>query len=119
MKYSIRKNSEQKITHLIKQYILFKVLCPQYTTIFTVKDVTRDEKEFLHDNYSIPHIKKQLKASMEKHNLSSYGGVSGAVDSQTMNAFIESPFMQWVSTLSIMSGKLCYNSKYQEICNFY
>ena len=47
---------------------------------------------------------------MEKHNLSSYGGVSGAVDSQTMNAFIESPFMQWVSTISIMSKKLCDGS---------
>ena len=85
-------------------------MCLQYTTIFTVKDVTWYEKEFLHDNYSIPHNKKQLKANMEKHNLSSYGGVSGAVDSQTMNAFIESPFMQWVSTISIMSKKLCDGS---------
>ena len=36
---------------------------------------------------------------MEKHNHSSYGGVGGAIETHTMNAFIQSPFMQWVSDI--------------------
>lgn len=47
---------------------------------------------------------------MEKHNLSSYGGVSGAVDSQTMNAFIESPFMQWLRTFPEAPAELNFEA---------
>ena len=36
---------------------------------------------------------------MEKHNHSSYGGAAGAIETHTMNAFIQSPFMQWVSDI--------------------
>lgn len=47
---------------------------------------------------------------MDKLSHSSYGGVSGAVEAHTMNAFIESPFMQWLKTFPEAPAELSFES---------